>query len=103
MIYLMQLNYVMPVLDYICSRARKIDQSLSMHFVKKVLEMTKGPYSRKFIEGMGDMISEIVEVVKKTDTEPVVRGWIGKVKTWSFAHLSFSFRLFFINIYVALE
>lgn len=49
-----------------------------MHFVKKVLEMTKGPYSRKFIEGMGDMISEIVEVVKKTDTEPVVRGWIGK-------------------------
>ncbi|KAG0043678.1 Negative elongation factor C/D [Gryganskiella cystojenkinii] len=81
MIYLMQLNYVMPVLDYIVGRARKIDQSLSMHFVKKVLEMTKGPYSRKFIEGMGDMISEIVEVVKKTDAETVVKDWIDEVVT----------------------
>ncbi|KAG0299515.1 Negative elongation factor C/D [Dissophora globulifera] len=79
MIYLMQLNYVMPVLDYIRVRARKMDQSLSMHFVKKVLEMVRGPYSKKFIEGMGQMIEEIVEVIKKTDTELVVRAWIDEV------------------------
>ncbi|KAG0368208.1 TH1 protein [Gamsiella multidivaricata] len=79
MIYLMQLNYVMPVLDYIQARARKMDQSLSMHFVKKVLEMVRGPYSKKFIEGMGQMIQEIVEVIKKTDTEPIVRAWIDEV------------------------
>ncbi|KAF8976621.1 hypothetical protein BGZ46_008114 [Entomortierella lignicola] len=69
----------MPVLDYIQIRARKIDQSLSMHFVKKVLEMVRGPYSRKFIEGMGHMTQEIVEVIKKTDTEPIVRAWIDDV------------------------
>ncbi|KAG0000170.1 Negative elongation factor C/D [Entomortierella chlamydospora] len=79
MIYLMQLNYVMPVLDYIQLRARKMDQSLSMHFVKKVLEMVRGPYSRKFIEGMGQMTQEIVEVIKKTDAEPIVRAWIDEV------------------------
>ncbi|KAF9357745.1 Negative elongation factor C/D [Mortierella sp. AD094] len=79
MIYLMQLNYVMPVLDYIQVRARKMDQSLSMHFVKKVLEMVRGPYSRKFIEGMGQMTQEIVEVIKKTDAEPIVRAWIDEV------------------------
>ncbi|KAF8930566.1 Negative elongation factor C/D [Dissophora ornata] len=79
MIYLMQLNYAMPALDYIRVRARKMDQSLSMHFVKKVLEMVRGPYSKKFIEGMGQMIEEIVEVIKKTDTEPVVRAWIDEV------------------------
>lgn len=77
MIYLIQLNYAMPVLDYIQVRARKMDQSLSMHFVKKVLEMVRGPYSKKFIEGMSQMIEEIVEVIKKTDTEPVVRAWLG--------------------------
>ncbi|KAG0311502.1 Negative elongation factor C/D, partial [Podila horticola] len=76
MIYLIQLNYAMPVLDYIQVRARKMDQSLSMHFVKKVLEMVRGPYSKKFIEGMSQMIEEIVEVIKKTDTEPVVRAWL---------------------------
>ncbi|KAF9115158.1 Negative elongation factor C/D [Mortierella sp. AM989] len=79
MIYLMQLNYVMPVLDYIQLRARKMDQSLSMHFVKRVLEMVRGPYSRKFIEGMGHMTQEIVEVIKKTDAEPIVRAWIDEV------------------------
>lgn len=79
MIYLMQLNFAMPVLDYIRVRARKMDQSLSMHFVKRVLEMVSGPYSKKFIEGMGQMIQEIVEVIKKTDTEPIVRAWIGKL------------------------
>lgn len=78
MIYLIQLNYAMPVLDYIQVRARKMDQSLSMHFVKKVLEMVRGPYSKKFIEGMSQMIEEIVEVIKKTDTEAVVRAWLGK-------------------------
>ncbi|KAG0325681.1 Negative elongation factor C/D, partial [Podila humilis] len=76
MIYLIQLNYAMPVLDYIQVRARKMDQSLSMHFVKKVLEMVRGPYSKKFIEGMSQMIEEIVEVIKKTDTEPIVRAWL---------------------------
>ncbi|KAG0072993.1 Negative elongation factor C/D [Linnemannia elongata] len=79
MIYLMQLNFAMPVLDYIRVRARKMDQSLSMHFVKRVLEMVSGPYSKKFIEGMGQMIQEIVEVIKKTDTEPIVRAWIDEV------------------------
>ncbi|KAF9319560.1 Negative elongation factor C/D [Podila horticola] len=79
MIYLIQLNYAMPVLDYIQVRARKMDQSLSMHFVKKVLEMVRGPYSKKFIEGMSQMIEEIVEVIKKTDTEPVVRAWLDEV------------------------
>ncbi|KAG0362128.1 Negative elongation factor C/D [Podila minutissima] len=79
MIYLIQLNYAMPVLDYIQVRARKMDQSLSMHFVKKVLEMVRGPYSKKFIEGMSQMIEEIVEVIKKTDTEPVVRSWLDEV------------------------
>lgn len=81
MIYLIQLNYAMPVLDYIQVRARKMDQSLSMHFVKKVLEMVRGPYSKKFIEGMSQMIEEIVEVIKKTDTEAVVRAWLGKFIT----------------------
>lgn len=28
---------------------------------------------------MGQMIQEIVEVIKKTDTEPIVRAWIGKL------------------------
>ncbi|KAF9426496.1 Negative elongation factor C/D [Podila epigama] len=79
MIYLIQLNYALPVLDYIRVRARKMDQSLSMHFVKKVLEMVRGPYSKKFIEGMGQMIEEIVDVIKKTDTEPIVRTWLGEV------------------------
>ncbi|KAF9402925.1 hypothetical protein BGZ76_007225 [Entomortierella beljakovae] len=69
----------MPVLDYIQARARKIDQSLSMHFVKRVLEMVRGPYSKKFIEGMGQMTLEIVEVIKKTDAEPIVRTWIDEV------------------------
>ncbi|KAF9553418.1 hypothetical protein BGW38_009390, partial [Lunasporangiospora selenospora] len=69
----------MPVLDYICARARKMDQSLSMHFVKKVLELVHGPYSRKFVEGMEQMVQEIIEVIKKTDTEPVVRAWIDEV------------------------
>lgn len=78
MIYLMQLNYVAPVLDYIQARARKMDQSLSMHFVKRVLEMVSGPYSKKFIEGMGQMIQEIAEVIKKSDAEPIVRAWIGR-------------------------
>ncbi|KAI1318446.1 Negative elongation factor C/D [Mortierella claussenii] len=79
MIYLMQLNYVMPVLGYIQARARKMDQSLSMHFVKKVLEMVRGPYSKKFVEGMGQMTEELVEVIKKTDAEPIVRIWIDEV------------------------
>ncbi|KAF9915769.1 Negative elongation factor C/D [Lobosporangium transversale] len=79
MIYLAQLNYVMPVLDYIQVHARKMDQSLSMHFVKRVLEMVRGPYSKKFIEGMILMIQEIVEVIRKTDVEPIVRAWIGNI------------------------
>ncbi|KAI8352358.1 TH1 protein [Mortierella sp. GBAus27b] len=79
MIYLMQLNYVAPVLDYIQARARKMDQSLSMHFVKRVLEMVSGPYSKKFVEGMGQMIQEISEVIKRSDVEPIVRAWIDEV------------------------
>ncbi|KAG0208291.1 Negative elongation factor C/D [Mortierella sp. GBA30] len=79
MIYLMQLNYVMPVLDYVRVRARRMDQSLALHFVKRVLEMIEGPYSNKFVEGMGQMIQAIIEVIKKSDAEPVVRTWIDEV------------------------
>ncbi|KAG9321281.1 hypothetical protein KVV02_000527 [Mortierella alpina] len=79
MIYLMQLNYVMPALDYVRVRVRKMDQSLGLHFVKRVLEMVEGPYSNKFIEAMGQMIQEIIEVIKKSDAEPAVRAWIDEV------------------------
>ncbi|KAF9951974.1 Negative elongation factor C/D [Mortierella alpina] len=79
MIYLMQLNYVMPALDYVRVRVRKMDQSLGLHFVKRVLEMVEGPYSNKFVEAMGQMIQEIIEVIKKSDAELAVRAWIDEV------------------------
>ncbi|KAG0238649.1 Negative elongation factor C/D [Actinomortierella wolfii] len=76
MISLMQLNYVTPAVDYIRTRARKMDQSLVMHFVKRVLEMAQAPYSPKLVDGMAQIIQEIVDAVKKTDLEPLVRAWV---------------------------
>ncbi|KAG0268670.1 Negative elongation factor C/D [Actinomortierella ambigua] len=81
MISLMQLNYVTPAVDYIRTRARKMDQSLAMHFVKRVLEMAQAPYSSKLVEGMAQIIQEIVDAVKKTDLEPLVRAWVDEVAT----------------------
>ncbi|KAG0225082.1 Negative elongation factor C/D [Actinomortierella wolfii] len=79
MISLMQLNYVTPAMDYIRTRARKMDQSLVMHFVKRVLEMAQAPYSPKLVDGMAQIIQEIVDAVKKTDLEPLVRAWVDEV------------------------
>ncbi|KAF9977166.1 Negative elongation factor C/D [Actinomortierella ambigua] len=79
MISLMQLNYVTPAVDYIRTRAHKMDQSLAMHFVKRVLEMAQAPYSPKLVEGMAQIIQEIVDAVKKTDLEPLVRAWVDEV------------------------
>ncbi|KAI9010938.1 TH1 protein [Phycomyces nitens] len=62
LLYLVQLNYTTPVLDYMKGDGQELDDSLTVHFIEKVLNMCQPPYSTVFVQS----ITEIVERIKVT-------------------------------------
>lgn len=61
MLYLVQLNYTIPVLKYFGGPGRELDDSLIVHFVKKLLRMAQAPYSFQFIRHMIAIVEPLVE------------------------------------------
>ncbi|KAJ1910434.1 hypothetical protein IWQ60_010656, partial [Tieghemiomyces parasiticus] len=62
MLNLMTFGYCLPILQFIKRVQRKIDESLTVHFVRRVLEMIEAPYSAAVISAL----AEITEPVAKT-------------------------------------
>ncbi|KAI8083817.1 TH1 protein [Thamnidium elegans] len=61
MLYLVQLNYTLPVLKYFSGVGRELDDSLIVHFVKKVLRMASAPYTVTFVEHMVHIVEPLIE------------------------------------------
>ncbi|KAI8355169.1 TH1 protein [Blakeslea trispora] len=61
MLYLIQLNYTVPVLEYFSSSGKDLDDSLVVHFVTKILKLAQPPFSLLFIEHMVAIVEPIVE------------------------------------------
>ncbi|KAJ1968861.1 hypothetical protein H4R35_006305, partial [Dimargaris xerosporica] len=62
MIYLMQLGFAIPVLKYVKQRQDKVDESLTVHFARRILEMVTTPYSPTVVT----IFLEILEPIAKT-------------------------------------
>ncbi|KAI8371711.1 TH1 protein [Radiomyces spectabilis] len=63
LLYLVQLHYTKPVMNFMKGVGRELDDSLIVHFVNKVLRMAQPPYSIEFVEDMVDVITPIVDVL----------------------------------------
>ncbi|KAI8097011.1 TH1 protein [Halteromyces radiatus] len=63
LLYLVQVHYTLPVLKFIKSAERELDDSLTVHFVQKVLRMAKPPYSLAFVEHLADILLPITEML----------------------------------------
>ncbi|PHZ10186.1 uncharacterized protein RHIMIDRAFT_293591 [Rhizopus microsporus ATCC 52813] len=61
MLYLVQLNYTTPVLKYFEKEGKELDNSIIIHFVKKLLKLTQGPYSIAFTEHLINIIGLLGE------------------------------------------
>ncbi|ORE20275.1 hypothetical protein BCV71DRAFT_242310 [Rhizopus microsporus] len=61
MLYLVQLNYTIPVLKYFEKEGKELDNSIIIHFVKKLLKLTQGPYSIAFTEHLINIIGLLGE------------------------------------------
>lgn len=61
MLYLIQLNYTIPVLEYFSGSGKDLDDSLVVHFVTKILKMAQMPFSLLFIEHMVAIVEPIVD------------------------------------------
>ncbi|RCH97682.1 Negative elongation factor C/D [Rhizopus azygosporus] len=61
MLYLVQLNYTTPVLKYFEKEGKELDNSIIIHFVKKLLKLTQGPYSIAFTEHLINIIGHLGE------------------------------------------
>ncbi|KAI7867682.1 TH1 protein [Spinellus fusiger] len=62
LLYLVQLHYTMPVLDYMKGEGQELDDSLTVHFIEKILDMCQPPYSPELVQA----IAEIVERIQVT-------------------------------------
>jgi len=62
MIKLMQMGYVMPVLTFVKNNSVRgtIDHSLIRHFVIRLLQCAKPPYSRAFIREVNNLLQEAI-------------------------------------------
>ncbi|KAL0091236.1 TH1 protein [Phycomyces blakesleeanus] len=88
LLYLVQLHYTTPVLDYMKGEGQELDDSLTVHFIEKVLNMCQSPYSAVFVQS----IAEIVERIKVTlhllkDVEARVTLFFGKTQHYSLARV----------------
>ncbi|CEP14521.1 hypothetical protein [Parasitella parasitica] len=78
MLYLVQLNYTIPVLKYFCGAGRDLDDSLIVHFVKKLLRMAQAPYSVLFVRYTISIIEPLVEnLVLIKDVQQLVVHFFG--------------------------
>lgn len=80
MLYLVQLNYTIPVLKYFGGPGRELDDSLIVHFVKKLLRMAQAPYSFLFIRHMIAIVEPLVEnLALIKDVQQLVISFFGKI------------------------
>ncbi|KAJ1956042.1 hypothetical protein IWQ62_005398, partial [Dispira parvispora] len=63
LLYLMQLGFSMPVLRYIKRSQDNIDESLTVHFVCKVLEMIATPYAPAVIAIFLEILEPVLKAV----------------------------------------
>lgn len=79
MLYLVQLNYTLPVLKYFGGVGRELDDSLIVHFVKKVLRMAEAPYSVTFVAHVVAIVEPLVEnLTLIRDVQQLVTNFLGK-------------------------
>lgn len=79
MLYLVQLNYTIPVLKYFSGVGRELDDSLIVHFVKKVLMMAQAPYSAVFVEHLVAIVEPLIEnLTLIKDVQQLVVNFLGK-------------------------
>ncbi|KAI8882067.1 hypothetical protein K501DRAFT_102696 [Backusella circina FSU 941] len=64
MLYLVQLGYTTPILKFFGGMGRDLDDSLIVHFVKKILRMAQAPYSTTFVQHMVSIVEPIIENLK---------------------------------------
>jgi negative elongation factor C/D len=76
--FLMEVGYVPPVLKYAVSwTSRHVDQSVTRHFITKVLDNSEPPYSVQFIEAMVSLLAPLtVEALKASETAKVVNPFL---------------------------
>lgn len=78
MLYLVQLNYTLPVLKYFSGVGRELDDSLIVHFVKKVLIMAQAPYSVTFVAHVVAIVEPLVEnLTLIKDVQQLVTSFLG--------------------------
>ncbi|SAM06484.1 hypothetical protein [Absidia glauca] len=63
LLYLVQVHYTLPVLVFMKGAEREMDDSLTVHFVQKVLRMAQAPYTLAFVEQMADILLPITDML----------------------------------------
>ncbi|RKP37222.1 TH1 protein [Dimargaris cristalligena] len=63
MLNLMAMGYALPVLNYVKRLQEKIDESLTVHFVRKVLDMIAVPYSKRVISILLEIAAPVVNTI----------------------------------------
>ncbi|CAO3592987.1 unnamed protein product [Absidia cylindrospora] len=63
LLYLVQVHYTIPVLVFMKQTERDMDDSLTVHFVQKVLRMAQPPYTLAFVEHMTQILLPITEML----------------------------------------
>lgn len=63
LLYLVQVHYTLPVLMFMKGAEREMDDSLTVHFVQKVLRMAQAPYTLAFVEQMADILLPITDML----------------------------------------
>ncbi|CAO3700341.1 unnamed protein product [Rhizopus stolonifer] len=77
LLYLVELDYVLPVLNYIANEGAGLDASVTNRFMKKLLALAKPPYSIDFIQH----VTSIVENLGKNlspDLQKALKGAFSK-------------------------
>ncbi|CAG8705682.1 8616_t:CDS:10, partial [Ambispora leptoticha] len=78
MLYLVQLGYVIPVLNFVEKHSKRLlDGNHLSYFVRKLLEMTEGPYSREYYEILLKLIENAQAVLQSgTETKSLTKKFL---------------------------
>ncbi|KAI9257627.1 TH1 protein [Sporodiniella umbellata] len=85
LLYLVQLNYVLPVLKYIADEGAELDASVTNYFVKRLLALATPPYSVELVEhvlNIVDTLGENLALVK--DAQAVLKEFFNEVLSGPF-------------------
>ncbi|KAJ1736180.1 hypothetical protein LPJ61_000139 [Coemansia biformis] len=71
MAVLVQLDYAFPVLNYFSAKARQIDESVLVYFLRRTLAQFEAPYPDEFAEPMMQMVEHVMGGIRAAKAKEV--------------------------------